>query len=396
MRGRPDEFCVNAIVDVVTVAVPLTAYEHSCGAGSNCSSCAPPPPPHFTSLFNALESLPCINTAIIACPPEFAAQYAEQALQMGIQNVMMEKPPGLDHIRLEKLEKLANNRNATLFTAYHSAYCPCIDQARTYIRQQLSESDNLGIKSIKIEWKESARKWHVGQHWIAHKNGFGVLDTLINPISLLDNVLFTSELLAAAEEQDNNNNNNASSSSSNNSKNRIKVQVDSSVLKVPKNWTTPISGKTNLNATVEHRGGGAENEVMTTIPIEAEYAWDVEDDDDVWNIEFHLRSDENAGSSSVMTLERGGANMTVDVIKNTNGGKQEDGGIGLLSPTVVPTTGDDKESEDFLRTEYEAVYDRFVQLIRQKKSEVRSNPLLVINEILMHSTVIHDVDDYDL
>mmetsp|Transcript_114 Transcript_114/g.289 ORF Transcript_114/g.289 Transcript_114/m.289 type:complete len:99 (+) Transcript_114:101-397(+) len=66
--------------------------------------------------------------------------------------------------------------------------------------------------------KENASKWHPGQDWITSKEGFGVLDILCNPLSMLD------EILGPIASDG--------------------MKVATSNVIVPRNWSSPISGVT--------------------------------------------------------------------------------------------------------------------------------------------------------
>ena len=146
--------------------------------------------PVYSNLVDALDmTRDCSNgnkikfqVAVIACPPEFAQDYATEALQAGL-DVFMEKPPGFDSKRLTYLGDIAAKFNLSLFTAYHSTKSPEIRTARDWV-----SDDKKSIQQIAIEWKESAAKWHPGQKWIS-QNRFAVLDILINPVSMLEEIL---------------------------------------------------------------------------------------------------------------------------------------------------------------------------------------------------------------
>eukprot|EP00957_Ditylum_brightwellii_P052707 3995499-Ditylum_brightwellii.AAC.1 len=78
----------------------------------------------------------------------------------------MEKPPGLHRKGLEALADVARSRNLTLFTGYHSAFCPCMNDMKRWVEEN-------SISDVTIEWKESAAKWHPGQTWIMEDTGLG-------------------------------------------------------------------------------------------------------------------------------------------------------------------------------------------------------------------------------
>jgi hypothetical protein len=129
------------------------------------------------------------------------------------------------------------------------------------------------IEKVTIEWKESAVKWHPGQTWIS-QNEFAVLDILINPISILGEILgFT--LLE-------------------------KAVVVRSKLWRPKNWKGPIAGSTALVVSAD-----SNSRSCVDMTIQADYAWNYEGED-IWRMEFLATDD------STMELYDGGAQLAIN------------------------------------------------------------------------------------
>eukprot|EP00928_Gymnodinium_smaydae_P081866 TRINITY_DN65303_c0_g1_i1.p1 TRINITY_DN65303_c0_g1~~TRINITY_DN65303_c0_g1_i1.p1 ORF type:complete len:320 (+),score=28.46 TRINITY_DN65303_c0_g1_i1:132-1091(+) len=210
------------------------------------------PVPLFRTFEEAVAAFPDINAAVICTPPEFSHDYIRKALDAGI-NVFAEKPPGSDHEALGALEKLARDKETTFFTAYHSTVCPAIEDAKEWIsKRELAE--------ISFQWKESARKWHRGQVWITR--GYGVLDIVCNPISILEELLGPS------------------------------ISVVSSELLIPGNWESPISGTTRMAS-------------ESGCSILATYAWNHEEED-IWTMKFVGKD------GSRMEIRDGGAQMYQD------------------------------------------------------------------------------------
>lgn len=299
LKSRPHQFRLVAIVDPLLSKRQEEEEEEI---------------PVFCHLSSALAAISIIDTAIIACPPHFAQDYAEEALRNNL-NVMMEKPPGIDHKRLLLLQELALQQKVTLYTAYHSTKCPHMKHAKEWITASCQN-----LKCIHIEWKESAAKWHSNQDWIT-RVGFGVLDILCNPISMLD------ELLLDGNDT------------------MKKMAVERSRITIPSNWLTPIEGCTVLKRN-------------DSLKVYCDYAWNHDDSQDIWSIKFETVD------GHVMELSKGGAQMSVDGVE-------------------VKST--ETETNDILRPEYEALYDRFVELLEHKESEVRTTPLGIICDILQQS-----------
>ena len=45
-----------------------------------------------------------------------------------------------------------------------------------------------GVQSVRIDWRESVRKWHPGQEWVWEPGGFGVCDPGINALSIFTKI----------------------------------------------------------------------------------------------------------------------------------------------------------------------------------------------------------------
>jgi D-galactose 1-dehydrogenase len=46
-----------------------------------------------------------------------------------------------------------------------------------------------GVASVRIDWRESVRKWHPGQEWVWEPGGFGVCDPGINAMSIFTEIM---------------------------------------------------------------------------------------------------------------------------------------------------------------------------------------------------------------
>mmetsp|Transcript_17967 Transcript_17967/g.39297 ORF Transcript_17967/g.39297 Transcript_17967/m.39297 type:complete len:365 (-) Transcript_17967:31-1125(-) len=342
LLSRPGDFELCAIVDPVLASRDVDDYDDD-------DIKARLPAPMYSTLDEALLAAAAATATesttaaasplgtkynvavIIACPPQFAQDYAERSLRHGI-SVFMEKPPGLDYRRLGRLQSLAEQRRLTLYTAYHSTAARGVKRAREWANQQQQLHNHQDIE-ISIAWKESCAKWHPGQTWIAESK-LGALDMLINPISMVEEIVGRERMASMTLDA-----------------------AKSSMVVIPRNWNGPISGTVCL---VGDSG---------LLTVHADFAWDYQDDADVWTISFESRD------GSVMNLYDGGAQLKID-------------GVDVARAETAT---------DILRPEYETLYERFVELVATKESEVRATPLRIVNDILEEAGVSsHEGAEYTL
>jgi len=45
------------------------------------------------------------------------------------------------------------------------------------------------VREVRIDWRESVRKWHPGQDWVWEPGGFGVFDPGINALSIFTKIM---------------------------------------------------------------------------------------------------------------------------------------------------------------------------------------------------------------
>src|SRR5690606_880461 len=69
-----------------------------------------------------------------------------------------------------------------LFQTWHSRYNDAVAAARKILREE-------GVASLRIDWRESVRKWHPGQDWVWEPGGFGVCDPGINAMSIFTEIM---------------------------------------------------------------------------------------------------------------------------------------------------------------------------------------------------------------
>ncbi len=138
--------------------------------------------PVFGSLGEMLEAMPGGVDAVSLCtPPRVRHAIAAEAIAAGLA-VMLEKPPAATFGELEDLVARARAAGTCLFAAWHSQQAPAVAPASQALRGET-------VTRLAIEWREDVRRWHPGQEWIWDPEGFGVLDTGINPLSIASAIL---------------------------------------------------------------------------------------------------------------------------------------------------------------------------------------------------------------
>ncbi|KAL9189671.1 hypothetical protein ACHAXT_009346 [Thalassiosira profunda] len=310
----------------------------------------------------------CVDIhAVSICTPKAATlSVACEVLQLASSNkdstllgILLEKPPGEDVEQLKRTVQLGISQRVSIFTACHTSVCP----AREVIDKWLFADETIiedcksaapianaaickrRLECIRIVWKENVRKWHPGQAWIATARGGGVTDMLFNPISLLVS-LFDLSYRSDTQTSGGDDTNVATGSVEESSTIRL-VKAD---LIRPSNWEAPISGKAELLLTVPLIDE-AKRIVRMEVPISAEFAFDHEpppgEKEEVWSMEF-VESDTKSGErTSVLTLTEGGAQAYLGSTRVTS------------KPTAAYPLG----------PEYEALYDRFLELLRENQAK---------------------------
>jgi D-galactose 1-dehydrogenase len=94
----------------------------------------------------------------------------------------MEKPPTPTISELDDLVAYAKAKNRVLFQTWHSQYNEAVDRTRDILARD-------GVSRLRIDWRESVRKWHPGQDWVWEPGGFGVFDPGINALSIFAKIL---------------------------------------------------------------------------------------------------------------------------------------------------------------------------------------------------------------
>jgi D-galactose 1-dehydrogenase len=121
-----------------------------------------------------------------------------------------------------------------------------------------------GLKSARIDWRESVRKWHPGQNWVWEPGGFGVFDPGINALSILTKVI------------------------------PFPLFVDSARLQFPANRQTPVDVEITFKSAEPH------------VPaISAGFNW-LEETGEIWTIALETLSGDR------LTLEKGGTVLKIN------------------------------------------------------------------------------------
>lgn len=140
------------------------------------------PVPVFASLADLLAAMPGgIDAVSICTPPRARRAIASEAIAAGLA-VLLEKPPAATLGELEEIEAQARAAGTCLFAAWHSQHAPAVAPAAALLKGET-------IVRLAIDWREDVRKWHPGQEWIWEPDGFGVLDTGINALSIASAIL---------------------------------------------------------------------------------------------------------------------------------------------------------------------------------------------------------------
>ena len=137
--------------------------------------------PVFRTAAELYQAMPEVELVAICTPPGVRHAFVREALDAG-KDVLMEKPPTPTISELDDLVAYAKKKKRILFQTWHSRYNEAVDAAKSMVKVD-------GIKSVRIDWRESVRKWHPGQDWVWEPGGFGVFDPGINALSIFTKVL---------------------------------------------------------------------------------------------------------------------------------------------------------------------------------------------------------------
>jgi D-galactose 1-dehydrogenase len=125
--------------------------------------------------------MPEVELVSMCTPPGVRHAFVREAIDAG-KHILMEKPPTPTISELDDLVAYAKKKKRILFQTWHSRYNEAVDQTRKLIKRH-------GVQSVRIDWRESVRKWHPGQEWVWEPGGFGVCDPGINALSIFTKIL---------------------------------------------------------------------------------------------------------------------------------------------------------------------------------------------------------------
>jgi D-galactose 1-dehydrogenase len=212
--------------------------------------------PVFRTAAELYKAMPEVDLVAICTPPSVRHALVREALDAG-KHVLMEKPPTPTISEFDDLVAHAKKKRRVLFQTWHSQYNEAVDQTRRLLKKH-------GVKSVRIDWRESVRKWHPGQDWVWLPGGFGVCDPGINALSIFTRIM------------------------------PFPVFVDQATLNFPANRQTPI------DVAVTFKTGSANGPEMT-----AGFNW-LEETGEIWTIAIETAKGHR------LSLEKGGTVLKVD------------------------------------------------------------------------------------
>lgn len=212
--------------------------------------------PVFTTPAELYAAMPDVGLVSICTPPGIRHQYVREALDAG-KDVMMEKPPTTTISELDDLVAHARALDRVLYQTWHSQYNAAVDRTKAILAEQ-------GVRTLRIDWRESVRKWHPGQDWVWEPGGFGVCDPGINALSILTKIM------------------------------PFPVFVASSRLTFPANRQAPVDAEIGFKSGQLHQPA-----------LSAGFNW-LEEDGEVWTVRIET------GTGNVLLLEQGGRSLTIN------------------------------------------------------------------------------------
>jgi len=227
--------------------------------------------PVFKTPAELYRAMPEVRIVAICTPPGVRHAFVREALDAGM-DVLMEKPPTPTISELDDLVAYAKKKKAVLFQTWHSQYNAAVDQTRKILKKD-------GVASVRIDWRESVRKWHPGQDWVWEPGGFGVCDPGINALSIFSKIM------------------------------PFPVFVESARLKFPANRQTPIDVEIVFKSAQKHHPR-----------LSAGFNW-LETAGEIWTISIETQQGDQ------LKLERGGAVLRVNGVVKLEKPSEEYEGI---------------------------------------------------------------------
>jgi D-galactose 1-dehydrogenase len=227
--------------------------------------------PVFKTAAELYAAMPEVRLVAVCTPPGVRHAIVREAIDAGM-DVLMEKPPTPTVSEFDDLVAYAKKKKAVLFQTWHSQYNAAVDQARKLLKKE-------GVASVRIDWRESVRKWHPGQDWVWEPGGFGVCDPGINALSIFTKIM------------------------------PFPVFVESSKLKFPANRQTPVDVEIVFKSGEKHQP-----------KMSAGFNW-LETQGEIWTISVETRKGDQ------IKLEKGGTVLRVNGVVKVEKPSEEYEGI---------------------------------------------------------------------
>jgi len=227
--------------------------------------------PVFRTAAELYAAMPEIGLVSICTPPGVRHALVREALDAG-KDVMMEKPPTTTISELDDIVAHAARLDRVLFQTWHSQYNAAVDRAKTILAEE-------GVNKVRIDWRESVRKWHPDQDWVWEPGGFGVCDPGINAYSIFTKIM------------------------------PFPVFVESAKLTFPANRQTPVDVEVRFKSGQPHKPD-----------ISSGFNW-LEESGEIWTI--HVVT----GTGNDLKLERGGRTLKINGEVVLEHGDEEYAGI---------------------------------------------------------------------
>jgi D-galactose 1-dehydrogenase len=212
--------------------------------------------PVFKTPAELYRTMPEVKLVAICTPPGVRHGYVREAIDAG-KHVLLEKPPTPTITEFHDLVAYGEKKERVLFQTWHSRYNAAVEAARLILKDE-------GVASVRIDWRESVRKWHPGQEWVWEPGGFGVCDPGINAMSIFTRIM------------------------------PFPVFVERATLRFPANRQAPVDVDIVFKSAQRHQP------TMT-----AGFNW-LEEAGEIWTIAIETRK------GSQLRLEKGGTVLTVD------------------------------------------------------------------------------------
>lgn len=211
--------------------------------------------PVFKTQAELFEAMPDVEVVANCTPPAVRQKMVAEAFDAG-KHLLIEKPPATTVSEMDAMVAQAGRANRILFATWHSQFNPAVDRTKEILAAE-------GVKSIRIDWRESVRKWHPGQDWVWEPGGFGVCDPGINALSILTKIM------------------------------PEPVFVESSELEFPANRATPI------DAQIRFRSASGNNRIT------AGFNW-LETSGEIWTLAIET------AKGNTLNLEAGGTRLLIN------------------------------------------------------------------------------------